>query len=56
MAEVVLSSRSFAVVELLHLYDGYIILFLLPFFSEDFLMEAEGHGRLLGVGVTDFIY
>jgi hypothetical protein len=45
MAEVVLSSRSFAVVELLHLYDDYVILFLL--FLEDFLMEAESHGRLL---------
>lgn len=53
MAEVVLSSRSFAV-ELLHLYDDYIILFLLSFGG--LLMEAESHDRLLEVGVTDFIY
>lgn len=32
MAEVVLSSRSFAVVELLHLYDDYIIFFISFFF------------------------
>lgn len=48
MAEVVLSSRSFAVVELLHLYDDYIILFLLPFFFGGLFDGGRGSWEAVG--------